>query len=123
MNLGWKTARRLVVGVVGGTVVLVGLALIVLPGPAFIVIPLGLAILASEFVWAKRLLNRVKDRVRGFPAMMQGQSSSGKASKTASESADHRHDIDPAGGCEASGTDLPLEDGLHQPPPIPPDKA
>ncbi|MEK7713488.1 MAG: PGPGW domain-containing protein, partial [Deltaproteobacteria bacterium] len=36
----------------------------ILPGPAFIVIPLGLAILAGEFVWAKNLLERVKSKVK-----------------------------------------------------------
>lgn len=55
-----KGARRLVVIVVGFTVLLLGLALIVLPGPAVVVIPIGLAILATEFVWARRLLNRMK---------------------------------------------------------------
>ena len=58
-----RRARRLVVAVIGGTVVLVGIAMIVLPGPAFIVIPTGLAILATEFVWARRLLRRVRERV------------------------------------------------------------
>jgi len=55
-----KQARRLIVAVVGGTVLLIGLALLVLPGPAFLVIPLGLGILATEFVWARRLLRREK---------------------------------------------------------------
>ena len=48
-------AKRVVVAVIGGTVVLIGIALIVLPGPAFIVLPIGLSILATEFVWAKHL--------------------------------------------------------------------
>ena len=51
---------RSIVLVVGMAVVLVGLALIVLPGPAFVVIPLGLAILALEFAWAKRLLQKAR---------------------------------------------------------------
>ena len=55
-----RHARRLIIAVVGVTVVLIGIALIVLPGPAFIVIPLGLAILAIEFAWARRLLHRVR---------------------------------------------------------------
>jgi tellurite resistance protein TerC len=55
-----KQARRLVIIVVGFTVLLIGLALLVLPGPAFVVIPIGLAILATEFAWARRLLARVK---------------------------------------------------------------
>ena len=53
-------ARKPVVAVVGGTVVLLGVAMIVLPGPAFIVIPLGLAILATEFLWARRWLKRAQ---------------------------------------------------------------
>jgi hypothetical protein len=47
--------RRIVVGVIGGTIVLIGLVL-VLPGPAVVVIPLGLVILASEFAWARHIL-------------------------------------------------------------------
>lgn len=50
--------RRLIVAVIGVTILLIGLALVVLPGPAFIVIPVGLAILASEFAWARRLIRR-----------------------------------------------------------------
>ena len=53
-------ARKPVVAVIGGTVVLIGIAMIVLPGPAFIVIPLGLAILATEFLWARRWLKRAQ---------------------------------------------------------------
>lgn len=63
-RLGWdllpRTLRRIIVGVIGGTVVLIGIALLVLPGPAFIVIPLGLLILGSEFAWARRLLRRAR---------------------------------------------------------------
>lgn len=57
----YRHAKRVVVAVIGGTVVLVGVVLLVTPGPAFVVIPLGLAILATEFVWARRLLRRVRD--------------------------------------------------------------
>ena len=52
--------NRIVVTVVGGTVLALGITLIVLPGPAFIVIPAGLAILAMEFAWAKRWLRSVR---------------------------------------------------------------
>lgn len=50
--------RKLVYTVVGITVLLIGVAMIVLPGPAFIVIPIGLAILASEYAWARRIIRR-----------------------------------------------------------------
>ncbi len=43
--------------VAGAVIVLGGLAMLVLPGPAFLVIPIGLAILSLEFVWAGRLLD------------------------------------------------------------------
>jgi uncharacterized membrane protein YbaN (DUF454 family) len=63
-RLGWdslpQTLRRIIVGIMGGTILLVGIALIVLPGPAFIVIPLGLVILGSEFAWARWLVRRAK---------------------------------------------------------------
>jgi uncharacterized protein (TIGR02611 family) len=59
-----KHARRIVVAVIGFTVLLIGVVLLVLPGPAFIVIPAGLAILALEFAWAKRWLWHVKQAAK-----------------------------------------------------------
>jgi tellurite resistance protein TerC len=55
-----RTAKRIVVAVVGGTVTLIGIALIVLPGPAVVVIPIGLSILATQFLWAKRFLRKAR---------------------------------------------------------------
>ena len=48
--------------IIGATVTLVGIAMLVTPGPAFVVIPLGLAMLALEFAWAERLLDRALDQ-------------------------------------------------------------
>lgn len=45
----------------GGTILVIGFAMIVLPGPAVVVIPLGLGILATEFVWARRWFRRAKN--------------------------------------------------------------
>jgi len=59
----YQQAKRFVIIVVGFTVLLIGIVLIVLPGPAVLVIPAGLAILATEFIWAKRLLQRFKKTV------------------------------------------------------------
>ncbi|MBI4012391.1 MAG: PGPGW domain-containing protein [Candidatus Rokubacteria bacterium] len=64
LSLTVTQARRVVVAVVGGTILLAGVAMLMLPGPAFIVIPLGLAILATEFVWARWLLSRIKAHAR-----------------------------------------------------------
>ena len=67
----WPIARKIVVAVIGGTIVLVGIVLIVTPGPATVVIPVGLLILASEFAWArwllrhgKRVVKDAKDKLR-----------------------------------------------------------
>ncbi len=59
----YKFARRIVIAAVGVTVLLIGVALLVLPGPAFIVIPAGLAILALEFAWARRWLSTLRQRL------------------------------------------------------------
>ncbi len=56
----WRQARRIVIFVIGATVVLIGLAMFVLPGPGVVTVLLGLALLATEFVWARRLLRRVR---------------------------------------------------------------
>lgn len=64
--LSVRGARRIVILVTGITVLLFGIVMIALPGPAIIVIPVGLAILATEFVWARRLLVRFKDQANGF---------------------------------------------------------
>ena len=55
-----RHAKRLVTLVVGGSVLLIGIAMLVLPGPALLVIPFGIVILAGEFAWARRWLRRVE---------------------------------------------------------------
>ena len=57
-----KTARKLVVLVIGGTALLLGVIMLVTPGPGIVGILAGLAILATEFVWARTLLKRMKQR-------------------------------------------------------------
>lgn len=57
----WRHARRVVVLVVGLSVLAFGVALLVLPGPAFVVIPVGLGILSVEFVWARVWLKKLRD--------------------------------------------------------------
>jgi YkoY family integral membrane protein len=59
-----RGARRVVIMFIGSLVLLVGVAMIFLPGPAVIVIPAGLAILATEFEWAQNLLDKGKASMR-----------------------------------------------------------
>ncbi len=55
--------RKGVILVLGLSVVAVGVVMLVTPGPAFVIIPAGLAILATEFFWARRLLQTVRRRI------------------------------------------------------------
>jgi uncharacterized protein (TIGR02611 family) len=57
-----RSTKRIVVFVVGVALVLAGLAMFVLPGPGILVVILGLAVLATEFVWAERVLDRAKEQ-------------------------------------------------------------
>lgn len=52
--------RRIWRSIIGFTVLGIGITLIVLPGPAILVIPIGLAILATEYAWARRYLSKFK---------------------------------------------------------------
>ncbi|MDQ1293989.1 MAG: hypothetical protein QG608_1872 [Actinomycetota bacterium] len=52
---GWCLAYRILVGIIGTVIVVGGLAMVPLPGPGWLIVFLGLAILGSEFAWAKRL--------------------------------------------------------------------
>lgn len=64
---GWREARRLMIFILGTTVVFIGIVLIVTPGPAFIVIPAGLAILGLEFAFARRWLQHIRKLSRLQP--------------------------------------------------------
>jgi uncharacterized protein (TIGR02611 family) len=60
----YRQAKRLIVTIIGMTILCIGIAMIVLPGPAIVVIPIALGILATEFAWARRVLNIVRERIR-----------------------------------------------------------
>jgi len=63
-----RQIKRAIKTVIGFTLLVIGVVLIVTPGPGWLVILSGLAVLAAEFLWARRLLDRLKsgaDRVVG----------------------------------------------------------
>lgn len=62
----WTLGKKIAVGVVGGVVLLAGIIMIFTPGPALVAIPLGLAILATEFEWARQLLRKVKKWIHDY---------------------------------------------------------
>lgn len=57
---------RIVVGVVGATILVVGLIMVPFPGPGWLVVLLGLAVLASEFEWAHGLLKYSQRTLRAW---------------------------------------------------------
>lgn len=72
MNI-YRHAKRIVVAVIGATVLLGGVALLVLPGPGLLIIAVGLGILATEFVWARRLLQRAKEEGGELASQLRGK--------------------------------------------------
>ena len=63
MNKTYKALRKIIVGIVGAVVVVVGIILLAIPGPGLVTIALGLVILSTEFEWAERHLKNVKKRI------------------------------------------------------------
>jgi uncharacterized protein (TIGR02611 family) len=57
-----RSGKRKAVTIAGFAVLLAGVAMLVLPGPGWIAIFLGLGILATEYVWAERLLKKAKEK-------------------------------------------------------------
>ncbi len=61
--VSYKLAKRIVIAVIGGTLLLGGIIMLVMPGPGLLIILLGLAILAIEFAWARLWLAKVRHSV------------------------------------------------------------
>jgi tellurite resistance protein TerC len=59
----YKTARRVVIAVLGSTIIAIGIVMIVAPGPALIVIPIGLTVLGIEFAFARRWLKSLRETI------------------------------------------------------------
>ncbi len=62
-KITYRAARRIVVAIVGSTVMLLGVIMLVTPGPGLLIIPLGLAILSVEFAWARYWLRKVREKI------------------------------------------------------------
>jgi len=72
-----RQVKRAVTAVIGFTLLGFGLVLMVTPGPGWLVIFTGLAVLGAEFLWARRLLDRLKSGAgRVASALRPGSGSS-----------------------------------------------
>ncbi len=67
-----RQARRVVILVVGSTLLLLGLIMMVAPGPGFLTAFLALAVLSAEFAWARRWLAESKERIREMRQEVEG---------------------------------------------------
>ncbi len=61
-----KQLKKIVVGIIGITILAIGLIMILTPGPAFLVIPFGLSILATEYIWADNVLKKLKEKINRY---------------------------------------------------------
>ena len=73
-NRGLEVAYRVVVAVLGFAIIVTGLALIPLPGPGWLIVFAGLALLSTEFAWAERLLRYARRKVHGWTEWATHQS-------------------------------------------------
>lgn len=67
-RITYEVVRRIAILAVGSTVLVIGIVMIVTPGPAILVIPLGLAILGMEFAWAKMWLRMLREGISAHNA-------------------------------------------------------
>lgn len=90
-GLGYRQAKRVVIAIAGGTSLMIGAVLLILPGPGTLFVLAGLGILSLEFVWARHWLKRAKkaaatgrQRARGIGTWItQSTTSSGVMPKAA----------------------------------------
>ena len=82
-HLTYKAARRIAIAIVGGTMIVLGIIMIVTPGPGLLGIAVGLAILGAEFAWARSWLKRLRETI-----------SNGMANNRAKRAEDHRDRVE-----------------------------
>lgn len=72
LKQSYKLAKRVAIAIIGASVLLVGVVMIVTPGPAMVLIPVGLAILGLEFAWARVWLKRLRESISARSLREQG---------------------------------------------------
>ena len=80
-NGTYKLARRIVIGVIGGTLLVFGVVMLVTPGPGLVGIAAGLAVLAVEFTWARIWLKRLRRKMSDAGNSLRGRDIDGHRDK------------------------------------------
>ena len=70
----YRLARRIAIGVVGGTVLALGVVMMITPGPGVAGILAGLGILAIEFAWARSWLRKAKAKAQAMASSLSNKS-------------------------------------------------
>jgi len=73
-NRALDLTYRVAVGVVGATIIVIGIILLPLPGPGWLIIFGGLFVLSTEFAWAERLLDYARGKVHAWTEWVKDQS-------------------------------------------------
>ncbi len=60
----YRIAKRIVIGIVGGTILAMGIVMMITPGPGIAAVLVGLGILGVEFAWARHWLKKVKQKAQ-----------------------------------------------------------
>lgn len=68
-----RRSKRTVIGILGGLIVLIGIVMIPYPGPGWLVVFLGLGVLATEFRWARSLLYYARAKYRAWQQWVKNQ--------------------------------------------------
>ncbi|MGK9477275.1 PGPGW domain-containing protein [Melioribacter sp. OK-6-Me] len=61
-----KKLKKLIISLTGGTLLMLGIIMIIIPGPAYLIIPAGLSILGTEYLWAEELNKKIKNKINQF---------------------------------------------------------
>ncbi len=77
VNGGYKMAKRIVIAVIGCTVLVLGVVMLVAPGPGIAAVAAGLAILAVEFTWARAWLKRLRRKMSDAGSALRGRNIDG----------------------------------------------
>jgi uncharacterized protein (TIGR02611 family) len=72
-NRALELVYRVLVAIIGFAIIVTGFALIPLPGPGWLIVFAGLALLSTEFAWAERLLRYARAKVRGWTSWVTHQ--------------------------------------------------
>lgn len=55
-----RKIRKIIISIVGSILLIIGIIMIIVPGPAYLIIPAGLGMLGTEYQWAKRMHEKIK---------------------------------------------------------------